>query len=226
MSTGTTPALQKLALEDIQFGTNYDPVKMQQMVQALVTAGTTVNALMDQVQSLQGQINTNSGQTARHALATETGLGPEHTVSGLEAGQALVATSPTSAEFTALNLTQLGDVNADSFEDPTNGQVVGWLDGQLALQDQSTQDLNQSIITLTPETTSLPLSRKLVAGTNVTIDASTPGQVVINATAGSGGTINDIDGGFANTVYLFGQNLDGGFANTVYSQPPVDGGGA
>jgi hypothetical protein len=49
-----------------------------------------------------------------------------------------------------------------------------------------TPTLDQTFITVNPEAT-LPNERALVAGVNVTLDLSTPGQIAINSTGGSGG---------------------------------------
>ena len=227
MGTGTTEALQKLALVDIQFHGTYDQTKMTQLVQALVTTETTVNALMQQIADLQSQINTNSGEVAKHVLATETGLGIDHTVSGLVPGQALVATSPTSAEFKALDISELGDVDAASFDDPSNGMVLEWLDGYLTLVEGSAEALNQSFLTMNNEQSTLPLSRRLVAGPNITLGNATPGELIVSATGGGTEAINDIDGGASLSIYLtLYQDLEAGFADTVFSLPPVDGGNA
>jgi hypothetical protein len=53
------------------------------------------------------------GGLAAHVLATPSGLGPFHLVSGLSAGQALVATGASAARFAALQHSQLGGVTAN-----------------------------------------------------------------------------------------------------------------
>jgi len=51
--------------------------------------------------------------TGSHVLATTSGLGTYHTVSGLTAGQVLRATGATTAAFQQLSHTDLGSVSAD-----------------------------------------------------------------------------------------------------------------
>src|SRR5690606_1513655 len=50
--------------------------------------------------------------------------------------------------------------------------------------------------TVDDETANLPNSRRLVAGSNITFDTSTPGQLTIHATgSGGGGAVNAVIGG-------------------------------
>lgn len=223
----TTPALTKLSLVDIQFTSQYDATKMQQLVQALVTAETTINALMGNIQTLQTQINDNTTSTAKHVLATETGLGAEHTVSGLSAGDVLVATGPTSARFEKLPLQDLADMDVATFSAAQNGYVLGLTNGYFGMIDITEQQnpVNQTYLTMNPEEATLPNSRQLVAGTNVALDMTTPGELIVNVTEGLSGSA-DIDGGAANSVYLILQDLDGGVAYEVFAGPPIDGGQA
>lgn len=51
------------------------------------------------------------------------------------------------------------------------------------------------IVTVSDETSDLPNSRRLVAGTNVALDSTTPGQLVINVTGSGSGTVTSVDTG-------------------------------
>jgi hypothetical protein len=114
---------KKVGSLDIQFGQAYDMAKANQLVQSL--------------QQVIGAVNTLSNQTtpdtpttvAEHVLATESGLGPSHEVSGLQANQVLIATSPTSAEFAFLAFSQLAGVDPGTFEAAENGDVIMYVDG-------------------------------------------------------------------------------------------------
>ena len=53
-----------------------------------------------------------------------------------------------------------------------------------------------TFVTVDDETANLPNSRRLVAGSNITFDTSTPGQLTIHATgSGGGGAVNAVIGG-------------------------------
>lgn len=60
-------------------------------------------------------------------------------------------------------------------------------------------DSNSDFITFSDESSTLPNSRRLVNGTNTTIDTSTPGQIKVNASGGGSGVSNpltsDLDAG-------------------------------
>lgn len=45
---------------------------------------------------------------------------------------------------------------------------------------------NATYVTYTNQLANLPFSRLLTAGTNITLDVSTPGQIIINASGGGG----------------------------------------
>jgi hypothetical protein len=45
------------------------------------------------------------------------------------------------------------------------------------------------VVTVTNDTATLPNSRALTAGTNVTLDTTTPGELIVNATGGGGSTV-------------------------------------
>lgn len=69
-----------------------------------------------------------------------------------------------------------------------------------------------SYITINNESVGLPNSRQIVAGTNITLDITTPGQITINSSGGGSGidhvimsdgvTPLPIDDGFGNFVYV------------------------
>src|SRR5579864_9097073 len=126
---------RKVGSLDIQFGPEYDQPKANQLVQSLQQVIGAVNTLANEVSALE------SGQTggvAQHELAGETGLGPVHTVSGLQAGQVLVATSAVSAEFAALHFGQLAQTDGNSFANAVNGDVITLVGGYWSAEPFST----------------------------------------------------------------------------------------
>jgi hypothetical protein len=117
---------RKVGSLDIQFGADYDQVKANQLVQSLQQTIGAVNTLANEVSTLE---TGSSSGVAKHELAGETGLGPVHTVSGLTAGQVLVATSPTVAEFATLKFGQLAQTDAGTFAAPAQGDVIAFISG-------------------------------------------------------------------------------------------------
>jgi hypothetical protein len=113
---------------DVQFaaGSAYDPVKLQRMVQSLTSVIGQVNNQNAQIAAIAAEETTG---VAKHVLATEEGLGPAHTVSGLIPGNVLVATSDTTAEFAALEFSQLAQVDPNTFAAPAQGDVITFING-------------------------------------------------------------------------------------------------
>lgn len=61
-----------------------------------------------------GGVTANQHHNQSHVLATATALGPDHTVSGLTAGQVLKATSATAAKFVQLAHTELSSIGTNT----------------------------------------------------------------------------------------------------------------
>ena len=115
---------RKVGSLDIQFGPEFDKDKANQLVQSLQKVISALNALV----LSQSQPAPAAG-VAKHELADTTGLGPAHTVSGLSAGEVIVATSPASAHFDFLEFGQLKHADAGTFAAPVNGDVIAFING-------------------------------------------------------------------------------------------------
>lgn len=115
---------QKVNITDLQFSPNV-PVdeKLRRLMDDLRAMANSVNSLVDEVAPLLVPSTTS---VPKHVLATTSDLGPSHTVSGLVAGQVIVAASATLALFRKLNLTDLGDTDLSA---PTNLDVIQFVDG-------------------------------------------------------------------------------------------------
>jgi hypothetical protein len=126
---------------DVQFaqGSAYDPVKLQRMVQALTTVISNVNTQSAQIAAIAAEETTG---VTEHVLATESGLGPAHTVSGLIPGNVLIAVTKTSAEFAALKFSQIAQVDPNTFLAPAQGDVITFIDGYWSAMPQNPLDLS------------------------------------------------------------------------------------
>ncbi|MBW6491863.1 MAG: hypothetical protein K0B15_11795 [Lentimicrobium sp.] len=74
-----------------------------------------------------------AASVASHVLATNTGLGADHTMSGATAGHALVATSATTAQFAQVNHTNLLNIGTNTH--PQIDTHIGTAEIHRALND-------------------------------------------------------------------------------------------
>lgn len=81
--------------------------------QVLMATGATTAAFAQLPHSYLFGIGPNDHHSQSHILASTGGLGGDHTVSGLTAGQVLVATGATTAVFGQLQHSQLGSLTSD-----------------------------------------------------------------------------------------------------------------
>lgn len=114
---------RKVGTLDLQFSGNWDPIKANQVVQSLQQVISAVNQLAN------AAVTPTQPGVPIHVLATQAGLGVDHTVSGLEPGQVLVAQTATSAHFAFLEFGQMAGVDSGTFVAPSNGDVISFLDG-------------------------------------------------------------------------------------------------
>lgn len=136
---------KKVGSLDIQFAKDWDSVKGNQLVQSLQQVISAVNVLSSEtVTPIPG--------VAVHELADQVGLGPDHTVAGLEENQVLIAQSAITAHFDFLHFGQIFGTDSGTFTAPTNGDVIGFvngywtatpLSGALGLTDPGTDALIQ-----------------------------------------------------------------------------------
>src|ERR1700731_4138816 len=91
----------KVGQVDIQFGPEFDREKANQLVQSLQKAISAINTLAGVAAAPP------TPGVPVHELASQQGLGADHTVAGLLAGQVLVAQSATQAHFAQLTFGEL-----------------------------------------------------------------------------------------------------------------------
>ena len=116
----------KVGALDIQFGREFDQTKANLLVQSLQQVISAIRTLSA---ASSTPLPPGPPSVAQHELADETGLGPYHTVSGLQAGQTLVATSPTSAYFDFLEFGELANTDPGSFNSPAEGDIIAFQGG-------------------------------------------------------------------------------------------------
>ncbi len=112
----------KVGSLDIQFGPDFDQAKANQLVQSL-------QQVIAAVRLLAAPSTTPVPGIPIHVLATQGGLGADHTVAGLEEGQVLVATSAIAAHFAKLKFGQMAGTDEGTFADPPNGSVIAFVNG-------------------------------------------------------------------------------------------------
>jgi len=109
---------------------------------------------------------------------TITGTASEITVTNGDG----VSGNPTISLPSGINLTKLGNGDVDATELSYLNGVTSGIQSQLDGKAPN----SASFITVSSES-SLSGERVLTAGTNVTLDTGTPGQIIINSSGGGGG---------------------------------------
>jgi len=109
---------------DIQFGKDWDSVKANQLVQSLQQVIGAIRTLSSQANATPA-----AAGVAKHELADQSGLGADHTVEGLQAGQVLIAQSDAAAHFAFLPFGQIAGTDAGSFTEAVNGDVIALVNG-------------------------------------------------------------------------------------------------
>jgi len=118
---------QKITIQDLQFNGKETDGKLRRLMDDLRLLGSAYNKLVDELTTLT---NSTTDAVAPHVLATESGLGADHTVSGLTAKDVLIADSATAARFRQLTFNDLAQT---AFDTPVNGDVIKYLDGYYVL---------------------------------------------------------------------------------------------
>jgi hypothetical protein len=85
--------------------------------QVLKATGATAARFVQLQHSEIGGIGADDHHDQSHVLATASGLGADHTVSGLTAGRVLRATSATAASFSQLQHNEIGGIGEDDHHD-------------------------------------------------------------------------------------------------------------
>lgn len=113
----------KIGNLDIQFGKDWDQAKGNQLVQSLQQVIQAVRTLSN------ASTAPPTPGVAVHELADDAGLGVDHTVEGLSAGQVLVATAENAAHFDFLHFEQIFKTDPVSFAAATEGEVITYHNG-------------------------------------------------------------------------------------------------
>lgn len=194
---GTT--VTRIGNLDVQFaqGSTYDPVKLQRMVQSLQSVISAVNAANVQIAAIAAE---ETSGVAKHVLATETGLGVDHTVSGLTAGNVLVATGLDSAEFAPLQFGQLAQTDPNSFAAAAEGDIIQFVDGYWSAQPFSPfglDDPGQNALIMWSESSSsyawaIPDSSLILTAGTLSVNQGDLNHALLQGlefTVASGGTV-------------------------------------
>lgn len=114
---------QKRSNLDIQFGNAYEPEKMRRLAEEIRSLNSAMNSLVGEFDEFSG----GDSDAFIHELASTSGLGSLHTVSGLTEGMVLIATEAEDAAFRFLELNDLDDVDVDG---ATSGSVLMFVSGR------------------------------------------------------------------------------------------------
>lgn len=174
----------QLTVRDIQFSATYEPEKIRRLMENLRRVVAAVNSLVDQVNTL---VEASGASISEHVLATTSGLGESHSVSGLTAGQVLKATSANSAAFGVLSFTDLAGVDTDTFDLVENGDVLQFIDGYYTMAPftASSSMALDGYYLLSAAHASLSNGRVGQASSTISLDFSTAGQFSASVKAGS-----------------------------------------
>ncbi|SRR5260221_623429 len=118
--------IRALGQFDLQMGKTYDALKARRLIEELTRVEQTVNSMIVQLNALAAA---GSSAVGVHVLATETGLGPDHTVSGLTVGHVLKAVAAAAAEFAALKFSELDNTDPATFAAPAPGSIIQYVSG-------------------------------------------------------------------------------------------------
>jgi hypothetical protein len=120
------PPNVRIAGLDIQFQPTWDPTKANKLKESLEQILTQQ---ANQIQAIKVLASTPATTVPVHELADASGLGPDHTVAGLTAGQVLKATGATTAKFDFLKFAELAGVDPNSLAAAANGSALVYLNG-------------------------------------------------------------------------------------------------
>jgi len=120
------PPNVRIAGLDIQFQPTWDPTKANKLKESL---DQILSQQANQIQQLKVLVATPATSVPVHELADTGGLGLDHTVAGLSAGQVLKATGATTAKFDFLKLAELAGVDANTLATAVNGDAFVYVNG-------------------------------------------------------------------------------------------------
>lgn len=113
----------KVGSIDIQFGATFEQAKANQLVQLLQQVASAINTLA----KIQATPVAPPTTVPLHVLADQSGLGADHSTSGLEPGEVLRAFSATNARFDKVKFSDLAQ--SDIPDNPGNLQILQFLNG-------------------------------------------------------------------------------------------------
>lgn len=176
---------------DIQFNPSdkleQTQAKLRRLVQDLQKTEAAVNAAVAEINILAAE--SGGGGVAKHVLATTSGLGPDHTTSGLTEGQVLKAIASDNAAFVQLRLEDLAQMDIVNIQE---GDALVFISGYWtptpisAVVSVSGNNLGSGIGVYKSTIDNVLQFKSLKQGTGITLvdDGET---IVINGSAIPGG---------------------------------------
>ena len=177
--------MEPVTIPDLQFSATYEAGKARRLVEDMRRLAGQLNRLIKAHNELAASIGDIG--VGDHVLATDSGLGASHTVSGLTEGHVLKATSADSAAFARLGFGDMDRTDSAAFESPSNGDVLMFSSGFYTLAPISSVAGATSLasyLLATPEAT-LPNARIIADTATVSWDISVSGSVALDVNAHS-----------------------------------------
>lgn len=158
-------------------------------------------------------IGVNDHHAQAHVLATNAGLGADHTISGATAGHVLRATSATAAAFAQL---QYSDIGGSPPGGPMSGPEWEYL-GNMIIDANAATDTTVTIANEGAGTVNLIVGNNITAGGTIfSAELENAGNVTIDANSASDTTITLTNAGAGTVDLVVGRHITlGGLINGV-----------
>ena len=194
--------IQAISIPDIQFTGEVSLEKLRRLNDEFKRVGRVINSIIGELNAL---IAADNSAVTAHVLATTTGLGDEHTVSGLTAGQVLKAGGATTALFGFLTFQEMYQVDPGSFNSVEHGDVLQYWNGFYSMRPLATSGgaPAEAAYLVSVAHAGLANARVAVGSDTIDFDLSVTGVIEANVIAGSI-THTHLDRAYARDFMLMG----------------------
>lgn len=194
--------IREIALPDIQFTGDVSLEKLRRLNDEFKRVGRVINSIIGELNTL---INADAPGVSAHVLATDSGLGAEHTVSGLSSGQVLKAIGTDAALFGYLTFQEMYQTDPASFVGVEHGDVLQFWDGYYSMRPLASLSGSPSdaVYLVAIGNTSLPNARVIANSETIAFDVSVS-NVVSADVIDSSITAEKLDRAYARDFMVMG----------------------